>query len=175
MIYYNVLKGVIYYHVLKGVIYYHLLKGVIYYHVLKGVFYYHVLKGVFYYHVLRGVNYAHVLKGVINDHGIFLITDQWGSGHSLATTVLWAIDSILLVFLIYLFNRLYTVNQIDFSTIELYTRRQQYSDVTSVNSVFVSKKIVNNSANFRIKCLSYSKINAILCVLCFLFLHFFFI
>ena len=50
---------------------------------------------------------------------------------------------------------------------------QLYSDVTSVNSVFVSDKIINNSDNFRIKCLSYSKISAILCVLYFLFLHFF--
>ena len=44
-----------------------------------------------------------------------------------------------------------------------------YSDVTSVNSVFVSDKIVNNSDNFRIKCLSYSNISAILRVLYFPF------
>ena len=48
-----------------------------------------------------------------------------------------------------------------------------YSDVTSVNSVCVSDKIINYNDNFRIKCLFYSKINAILCVLYFLFLHFF--
>ena len=43
---------------------------------------------------------------------------------------------------------------------------QLYSDVTSVSSVFVSYKImINNSDNFRIKCLSYSKIDAILFVL----------
>ena len=49
-----------------------------------------------------------------------------------------------------------------------------YSDVTSVNSVFASDKIINNIDNFGIKCLSYNKINAILCVLCFLFLNFLF-
>ena len=50
---------------------------------------------------------------------------------------------------------------------------QLYSDVTIVNSVFdfVSDKIVNNSDNFRINCLSYSKISAILSVLYFLFFH----
>ena len=42
---------------------------------------------------------------------------------------------------------------------------QLYSVVTSVNSVFVSDKIINNNDNFRIKCFSYSKISAILCVL----------
>ena len=47
-----------------------------------------------------------------------------------------------------------------------------YSDVTSVNSVFVSDKMINNSDNFRIKWLSYSKISAIICVPYFLFLHF---
>ena len=47
-----------------------------------------------------------------------------------------------------------------------------YSDVTSVNSVCVSDKIINNSDNFRIQCLFYSKISEILCVLYFLFLHF---
>ena len=50
---------------------------------------------------------------------------------------------------------------------------QLYSDVTSVNSVFVPDKNINNSDNVRIKCLFYSKISAILCVLYFLFLHFF--
>jgi len=50
---------------------------------------------------------------------------------------------------------------------------QLYSDVTSVNSVFVPDKIINNSDKFEIKCLSYSKISVILCVLYFLFLHFF--
>jgi len=49
---------------------------------------------------------------------------------------------------------------------------QLYSDVTSVNSVFVSDKMINNSDNFRVKWLSYSKISAILCVPYFLFLHF---
>ena len=38
---------------------------------------------------------------------------------------------------------------------------QLYSDVTSVNLVFVSDKIINNGDNFRIKCLSYSKITTI--------------
>ena len=51
---------------------------------------------------------------------------------------------------------------------------QLYSYVTSDNPVFVSDKIINNSDNFRTKCLSYSKISAILCVLYFLFLHFLF-
>ena len=51
---------------------------------------------------------------------------------------------------------------------------QLYSDVRSVNSVFVSYKIINNSDNFRVKCLSYSEISAILCVLYFLFFHFLF-
>ena len=41
---------------------------------------------------------------------------------------------------------------------------QLYSDVTSVNSVFVSDQIINDSDSFRIKCLSYSKISAIVCV-----------
>ena len=35
---------------------------------------------------------------------------------------------------------------------------QLYSDVTSVNLVFVSDKIIKNSDNFKIKCLSYGKI-----------------
>ena len=39
---------------------------------------------------------------------------------------------------------------------------------------FVSDKIINNSDNFRIKWLSYSKISAIICVLYFLFLLFFY-
>ena len=38
---------------------------------------------------------------------------------------------------------------------------------------FVSDKIINNSDHFGIKCLSYFKTSAILCVLYFLFLHFF--
>jgi len=50
---------------------------------------------------------------------------------------------------------------------------QLYSNVTSVNLVFVSDKIINNSDDFTYKCLSYSEISAILCVLYFLFLHFF--
>ena len=48
---------------------------------------------------------------------------------------------------------------------------QLYSDVTSVNPVFVSNEIINNSDSLRIKC---RKINEILCVLYFLFLHFLF-
>ena len=47
---------------------------------------------------------------------------------------------------------------------------QLYSDVTSVISVVVSDKIINNSDNFR----SYSKTSAMLCILYFLFLHFLF-
>ena len=39
-----------------------------------------------------------------------------------------------------------------------------YFVVTSVNSVFVSHKIINNNDNFRIKCYSYSNISAIVCV-----------
>ena len=50
---------------------------------------------------------------------------------------------------------------------------QLYSDVTSVNWVFVSIKIINNSDNSRIKCLSYNKISAITFALYFLFLHYF--
>ena len=69
------------------------------------------------------------------------------------------------------------VYQIDFSTIdgnvEFALSVQTYSDVTSDNSVFVSEKIVNNNDNFRIKCLSYSKISAIICVLYFLFSQYF--
>ena len=42
-----------------------------------------------------------------------------------------------------------------------------------LTSVFVSDKIINISNNFRMKCLSYGKISAILCVLYFLFLNFF--
>ena len=38
---------------------------------------------------------------------------------------------------------------------------QLYSDVTSVSSVFVSDKIINNIDNFRIKCLSYKEINCV--------------
>ena len=45
-----------------------------------------------------------------------------------------------------------------------------YSVVTSVNSVFVSDKIINNSDNFRIKVLFLRKISAILCFFYFLFL-----
>ena len=41
---------------------------------------------------------------------------------------------------------------------------QQYSYVTSANSVFVSDKIINNKNNFRIL-ESYSKISEFLCVL----------
>ena len=50
---------------------------------------------------------------------------------------------------------------------------QLYSDVTSVNSVFPSDKIIHNSDNFRIKCLSYSKKSTILFFLQFLFVNFF--
>jgi len=50
---------------------------------------------------------------------------------------------------------------------------QLYSYVRSVISVFASAKIINYSKNFRIKCLSYSKIIAILCVLYFLFYIFY--
>ena len=51
--------------------------------------------------------------------------------------------------------------QIDSSTIDgnvefLTLSVQLYSDVTSVNSVFVSDKIINNSDNIRIKCLSFN-------------------
>ena len=51
--------------------------------------------------------------------------------------------------------------QIDSSTIDgngiCILSVQLYSVVTSVKSVFVSDKIINNSDNFRIKCFSYSK------------------
>ena len=51
---------------------------------------------------------------------------------------------------------------------------QLFSDVTIVNSVFVSDKVlINNSDSLRIKSLSYSKISAIICVLYSLCLHFF--
>ena len=55
--------------------------------------------------------------------------------------------------------------------IEFVLSVQLYSDVTSGNLVFVSDKIINNSDNFGIKCLSYSEISAFICVLYFLFLH----
>ena len=70
--------------------------------------------------------------------------------------------------------------QIDSSTIAGWQRRilhlvQLYSHVNSVNSVFVSDKIINNYDNFRIKSLSYNEISAILCsvfsVLTFLFFN----
>ena len=51
---------------------------------------------------------------------------------------------------------------------------QLYSDVTIVNSVFVSDKIIKNSDYFIIKCLSYIKISAIKCILYFLFYTFLF-
>ena len=51
---------------------------------------------------------------------------------------------------------------------------QLYSYATSVNSVYVSNKIINNIDNFKIKCLSYSKISAVVCVLYFPCLHFLF-
>ena len=47
---------------------------------------------------------------------------------------------------------------------------QLYSDVTSVNSVFVSDKIIYNSDNFLLKCLSYSKTSNFMCFY-FLFLQ----
>ena len=53
--------------------------------------------------------------------------------------------------------------QIDYSKIYGNVEFVHSSDVTSVNLVFVSDKIINNSDHFRIKCLSYSKISAILC------------
>ena len=57
--------------------------------------------------------------------------------------------------------------QIDSSTIdgnvEFVHLVQLYFHVTSVNSVFVSDKVINNYDNFRIKSLSYSEISAILC------------
>ena len=60
-------------------------------------------------------------------------------------------------------------NQIGSSTIdgkvEFVHSIQLYSDVTTVNSVLMSNKLINNSDNFRIKCLSYCNISAILCVL----------
>ena len=66
--------------------------------------------------------------------------------------------------------------QIDSSTIDgnvnCVHSVQLYSDVTSVNVVFAFDKNINNSDNFRTKCVSYSKISAIWCVLNFLFLHF---
>ena len=51
-----------------------------------------------------------------------------------------------------------SLNQIDSSTIDGNAEfvHSQYS-CTSVNSVFESDKIINNSDNFRIKCFSYSK------------------
>ena len=50
-------------------------------------------------------------------------------------------------------------NQIDSCTIDgnVEFSVQLFSYVTSVNLVFVSDKINNNSDNFRIKCLPYSK------------------
>jgi len=51
---------------------------------------------------------------------------------------------------------------------------QVYSDITSVNLVFLSDKIFNNSDNFGIKCLFYGKISAILCSLYFCFYTFLF-
>ena len=75
---------------------------------------------------------------------------------------------------IVLYKSTFSVYQIDSSTIDGNVELVQlYYDVTSVKSVFVSDKIKNKSDNFRIKCVSYSKINAILCVIYFLFLHFF--
>ena len=67
--------------------------------------------------------------------------------------------------------------QIDSSTIDgnvefVTLSVQLYSDVTSVNSVFVSDKIINNSDNFIIKRLSYNEKGAILRLIYFLFLHF---
>ena len=59
------------------------------------------------------------------------------------------------------------------ATQNLYTLSSVFFYVTSVNSVFVSDKIINNSDNFRIKCLSYSEISAILCVFSFCFYTFY--
>ena len=52
---------------------------------------------------------------------------------------------------------------------------QLYSDVTSVNLVFVSDKIIKNSDNFKIKCLSYSKKFNFMCSLVSVFLLFYLI
>ena len=65
-----------------------------------------------------------------------------------------------------------TYRQIDSSTIDgnvefVHSQYSCNSDVTSVNSVFVSDKIINNSDYFRIKCLSCSKVSSIWCVLFF--------
>ena len=62
---------------------------------------------------------------------------------------------------------MYTLSRICTLSVEL------YSDVTSVDSVFVTDKIINSS-DFRKKCLSYSKISATLCVLNFCFYTFLF-
>ena len=75
-------------------------------------------------------------------------------------------------------KRRYSNSQIDSSTINgnvefVQSQYKLYSDVTSVNSVFVSDTIISHSDDFRIKCLSYGEISAILCVLYFLYLHFF--
>ena len=89
----------------------------------------------------------------------------------------------------FLINRLYKArNQRNFPHYWVYSNRfqynrwqrrictlsvQLYSYVTSVNLVFVSDKIIYNCDNLRIKCLFYSKISEAVCVLYFLFLHFF--
>ena len=51
--------------------------------------------------------------------------------------------------------------QIDICTLSV----QLYSYITSVNSVFMPDKIINDSDNFRRKSLSYSEKGAILCVI----------
>ena len=69
-------------------------------------------------------------------------------------------------------NSLY---QIDSSTIDgnVECLHSQYSCILTSQVSYVSDKVINNSDHFKIKCLSYSKIRAISCVLYFLFLHFF--
>ena len=70
----------------------------------------------------------------------------------------------------------YSPNSAIDGNVEFVHTLTQYSCIltSQVSTKFdVSEKIINNSDNFRIKCLSDSKISAILCVLYILFLHFF--
>ena len=82
----------------------------------------------------------------------------------------------------FLIRRVININRsekIDFSSVDskVAFKNSQYTAmyfyVTSDNLIVVSDKTINNSDNFRLKCLSFSKISALLCVLYFLFLHFF--
>ena len=79
-----------------------------------------------------------------------------------------------LLFDIYL---IYYYIQIDSSTIDgnVEFAHSHYSCIltSQVSTYFLSDKIINNSDNFRIKCLSHSKISAILCVFYFLFYTFY--